>query len=195
MGRWVGIHGNKGWQFRLALLRADDCAPVCNIWDQFCSQDRKCWGKNQAIEDWLSKTLRVKYIRTSWNTTTIARKMKLKFSSSTPAKIGHCLGNELALLTWGSSGNRAYVPHEKGIKWTGKERKESRRAQIARLSLSPAILTFLLYLVTTRTKFLHVNPTKSCFAFKDLPGAKIFLSPRKQLLSLYRLVQPTSNLN
>ena len=35
-----------------------------------------------------------------------------------------------------------------------------------------------------RQKFLHINQTKSCFAFKDLPSARIFLPPCKQPLNL-----------
>ena len=37
-----------------------------------------------------------------------------------------------------------------------------------------------------RQKFLHVNQAKSCFAFQDLPSAKIFLPPCKQPLKWRR---------
>ena len=40
------------------------------------------------------------------------------------------------------------------------------------------------YPLQPRQKFLHVNQTKSCFAFQDLPSASFFLTACKQPLSL-----------
>ena len=50
-------------------------------------------------------------------------------------------------------------------------------------------------LLPPRQKFLHVNQTKSCFAFLDLPSARIFLPPCKQPLSVMFIVYSLVNVD